>query len=387
MKLLLYERRSMRKILFVLPVLAFIACGNDTGTEPDPPVEITISVNPTRVLLDVGERQDFTAFVYGSSNINVNWLVQDIPEGNSENGRIDTTGKYVAPATEPNADSIKITAVAEADTTVRADAWAIIIDPSKIYVSESGSDSTGTGSKQNPYRTITHGLSQAVMMQTVVVGSGEFNVSSGEVFPLEIPAGVILLGRGSDSTHVIGPGGSHDEIGAVISLNYFPATVEGFNISTADNDGVGVWVLPGSLVKVRDNHIGPNYIGIAVRGASLPRPIIESNVISGDSIGISAGEMSEPLIRDNQIIECGNIGIHIFDSSRPDLGRVDSTDAGGNTIQDCGQNNNWLIKNESPDTIWAVGNTWVLQNPEDNDQFIYDDDEDVNSGPVFLINQ
>ncbi len=378
----------MRKILFVLPVLAFIACGDDTGTEPDPPVEITISVNPTRVLLDVGERQNFTAFVYGSANINVSWLVQDILGGNSEFGTIDQDGEYISPQTEPNADSIKITVVAEADPTVRANAWAILIDPSKIYVSETGSNTTGTGSRYNPYRTITHALGQAVPMQTVVVGPGEFNVSSGEVFPLEIPAGVTLLGRGSDSTYVIGPGGSHDEVGAVFSLDGDAVTLEGLNISTADNNGVGIWLLPRMLVKIRDNYIGPNYIGIAARGDSLPRPIIESNVISGDSIGISAGEMSEPLIRDNQIIECGNIGIHIFDSSRPDLGRVDSTDAGGNTIRDCGLGNQWLIKNESPDTIWAVGNTWVRLNPEDNDEFIYDDDESGGvSGPVLLINQ
>lgn len=379
----------MRKILFVLPVLALIACGNDTSTEPDPPdeIEITISVNPARVLLDVGERQNFSAPVFGSSNRNVSWRVQDIPGGNSEFGTIDQDGEYISPQTEPNADSIKITAVAEADTTVKADAWAIIIDPSKIYVSETGSDATGTGSRYNPYRTITHALGQAVMMQTVVVGSGEFSVSSGEVFPIEVPAGVALKGSGGDSTFVVGPGGSHDELGAVFYLDGDAVTVEGLNISTADNNGVGIWLLPRMLVKIRDNYIGPNYIGIAARGASLPRPIIESNVISGDSIGISAGETSEPLIRDNQIVDCGYIGVHILDSARPDLGTVDSTDAGGNNIQNCGPGNQWLIRNESPDTIWAVGNNWVFPNPVDNDQFIYDDDEDVNSGPVFLINQ
>ncbi|MEE9553710.1 MAG: DUF1565 domain-containing protein [candidate division Zixibacteria bacterium] len=378
----------MRKLVFILPILLLTSCGDESiTTQPDDSVEISVTVNPERVILDPGESHNFSVFVYGTSNINVTWLVQDIPGGNTEFGTINQDGDYHSPVSEPNADSIKISAVSEADSSVRGNAWVIIIDPSKIYVSESGSDSTGIGSRNNPYRTITHALGLAVSMQTVIVESGVYNASSNELFPLYVPAGVILMGKGADSTFVVGPGGGHNESGSVFSLDGDAITIEALNISTADNNGVGIWLLPGIFVKIRDNHIGPNYIGIAARGNNLPRPMIESNVISGDSIGISAGEMSEPMIRNNQIIDCGNIGVQILDSARPDLGTVDSTDAGGNTIRDCGLGNQWLIRNESPDTIWAVGNTWALPNPLDNDQFIYDDDEDINSGPVLLINQ
>jgi hypothetical protein len=380
----------MRKLIFILPVLLLISCGDESTTQPDDSVEITVSVNPERVILDPGESQNFAVFVYGTSNINVTWLVQDVPGGNTTFGTINQDGDYHSPVSEPNADSIKITAVSDADSSVSGNAWVIIIDPSKIYVSESGSDTTGIGSKHNPYRTITHALSLAASMQTVDVGPGVYNANTRENFPLEIPAGVTLLGSGSDSTFVVGPGGGHNESGSVISLNGDAITIEALNISTADQDGVGIWMIPGNHIIIKDNHIRHNFIGISAVSTGPSRPMIESNLISDDSIGVSISDSCELFLRNNQIVNCGYIGVHILDFARPDLGTVDSTDAGGNTIQDCGPGNNlWLIRNESPDTIWAVGNTWVFANPiTDNDQFIYDDDESGGvSGPVILENQ
>jgi parallel beta-helix repeat protein len=227
------------------------------------------------------------------------------------------------------------------------------------------------------------------MDQTVVVSSGEYNQEGGEIFPIEVGTGSRIRGAGRDSTFVIGPGGSHDESGAVFSVNGDAITIERLNISTADLNGVGVWLMPGIQTKIKGNQIVSSYIGIFADGSLAPRPfIIESNVITGDSIGIATGDSAEPIIRDNQITGCGIYGLHIRDFSRPDLGTNDATDAGGNTIQDCGLNNQWLIYNLSPDTIWAVGNTWVLPDPAENDQFIYDDDENPGlSGPVILENQ
>jgi parallel beta-helix repeat protein len=374
-------------LLLTLSLAILTVCGDDSTTDPTGPMEISVIVSPGRVLLDISESFSFTAFVYGTANRNVIWLVQDIPGGNSDYGTIDQDGLYSAPPVEPDIDSVRVTAISQADSSKSGYAYVVLIDPSKIYVGETGSDSTGTGSRHNPFRTITYALTQAMTGQTVIVKSGLYDLEAGEIFPIEIPPGVVVRGSGLDSTFVVGPGGNHEEPGSVFSLDGDAITVEGMNISTADDNGVGIWLLPGILTKIRDNHIGPNYIGIAARGDSLPRPIIESNVITGDTIGISTGESSEPLIRNNQITDCGSIGVLIFDSSRPDLGTNDSTDAGGNIIQDISFDNQWLLRNESPDTIWAVGNEWVFPNPEDNDEFIYDDDENANSGPVLLINQ
>lgn len=378
-----------RTILSILSISLIASCGEKSTNDSTPPSGISVVVAPGRVDLDLGESQRFTAYVYGTSNRNVRWLVQDIIGGNSEYGVISDSGLYTAPASDPDIDSVRVTAVSLADTTKSDNAWAVVIDPNKIYVAESGSDSSGTGSRQNPYRTITYALSQVQSSMQIIIGPGQYTLGTGEAFPLVVRPGVTLTGAGRDSTYVIGPGGGHDLQGAVFSLDADAATIERMNISTADHNGIGVLLLPGILVKIKENHIGPNYTGISAAGDSLRRPLIESNIITGDSIGISTAGSCELILRGNEITYCGSIGLDILDTSRPDLGTNDSTDAGGNTIRDNGgPSNHWLIKNESPDTIMAVGNSWVFPIPADNDQFIYDDDEsgDV-SGPVILENQ
>ncbi len=377
----------MRKAIFLTAAVLFlIRCGDDKTTNGDDPIDITVSISPERAVLNLITTQQFAALVLGTANTDVSWQVENIAGGNTEFGTISASGLYTAPAAEPDIDSVKISAPSDEDPSKSGIAFVTLEDPTKVYVSISGSDAEGTGSRINPYRTITFAVSQANINQTVMVGAGEYNQAGGETFPIQIGFGAKIKGAGQDSTFVIGPGGSQDSSGATFSVNGDAITIEKLNISTADSDGIGVWLLPGIQAKLKDNHIGPNYIGIYATGADLPHAIIESNIITGDSIGIVTAESAAPMIRDNQITNCGIYGVHILESSNPDLGgKQEPSDAGGNIIQNCGQ---YLIYNDSPDTIWAVGNTWDLPNPIDNDPLIYDDEESSGaSGPVILENQ
>jgi parallel beta-helix repeat protein len=364
-----------------------MGCGDDKTTNGDDPIDITVSISPERAVLNLNTTQLFAALVLGTPNTDVSWQVENIAGGNTEFGTISASGLYTAPAAEPDIDSVKVSAISVEDPSKSGIAFVTLEDPTKVYVSTSGSDTEGIGSRINPYRTITFAVSQADINQTIIVGAGEYNLAGGETFPILAGTGARIKGAGSDSTFVIGPGGSHDESGATFSVNGDAITIEKLNISTADSDGIGVWLLPGIQAKLKDNHIGSNYIGIYALGSNLPYAFIESNIITGDSIGIVTAESAAPMIRDNQITNCGIYGVHILESSNPDLGgKQEPSDAGGNIIQNCGQ---YLIYNDSPDTIWAVGNTWDIDDPiEDNDPLIYDDEESSGaSGPVILENQ
>ncbi len=378
----------MKKTLFyILPALV-LSCGGNDPAGPSGPVEVTVYVSPSRIIMDLGGTQLFTANVYGSSNTQVVWRVEDIIGGNSAYGTIDELGQYEAPLTEPDIDSVKITAVPTSDLSKIGTAWAIMVDPSRIYVSTTGSDSTGSGSRNLPYRTITHAASVATMNQAILIGPGVYDQAGGEIFPIGIGTGVTVDGAGQDSTFVIGPGDALDLTGSVFSFVGDAITIRDLNISTTDADGVGIWIADNQWVSIVRNRIGPNRIGIAVNGLRRPRQIIDNNVITVDSIGIAAGDSSEPIIRNNMIDSCGTYGIRILDSASPDIGRNDTTEAGGNTIRNCGSNNHYLIYNDSPDSVWAIGNTWVFPNPVDNDQFIRDDDETGGTaGRVILLNQ
>jgi hypothetical protein len=382
--------KIMRRILLPgLIGLLLLGCGDDEITSSDGEIEISVSVSPGRTIIELDADQQFTAFVFGTGQRDVIWYVEDIEGGNSTFGTIDSSGLYTAPSAEPDIDSIKVTAILQVDPSKLDDAWVLLSDPTRIYVDTSGSDTEGTGSRLRPYRTITYALTQWQSGQIIEVGEGTFDLDGGETFPIQVGTGVSIRGVDKDSTFVVGPGASHDETGSVFSVNGDAITISKLNISTVNSSGVGVWLLPGIQTKIRNTNIGPNYIGIFADGANMPRPFIESNVITGDSIGIATGDDCEPIVRDNQITDCGLYGVNILDTSRPDMGVNDSTGAGGNTIRDCGPNNHWLVYNMSPDTIMAIGNTWVIESPiDDNDQFIYDDEESGgSSGPVLLENQ
>lgn len=376
----------MRKsaIPAILALLIF-ACGSDKPTDNNQ--GITITVEPVRALVDLGTTVHFYCTIAGTDNHSVTWSI----DGGVANGTIDSTGSYTAPSDLPaNIDSVMITVSARADLAKYATAWAILIDPDKIHVQITGSDTTGLGTRWHPYRTITKALSRAHSGQFVLVGSGEYNEATGEHFPLQVPAGVTVQGSNRDSTFVIGPGGMNPTLDAIFEINGDAITLTSLCISSSNSMGVGIWLRPGFFTTLTGNQITENYIGIYVSGGPNPRPVISNNRIIGDSIGIVTADSCAPILRNNYIYNCPKYGLEIRNLSRPDLGTNNTNSAGNDTIRNCGDASyHYLVFNGSPNTIWAIGNSWQDQsNVENNDQYIYDDEESSDaSGDVILSQQ
>lgn len=375
----------MSKLLITALGLFLLAgCGDDNSTNDQ---GIYVNIIPYRALVDFGNTQMYRAEVIGAENQFVSWRVNGVQGGDNVNGVIDSMGNYTAPPSPvPNSDSVRIEAIPIADTTKLGIAWAVLIDPGKIYVSMLGSDSTGVGSLYRPYRTITKALNRATNGQLVLIGAGEYDLEAGEQFPLIIPAGVTVEGAGSDSTFITGPGLVFDpRSDALVRIHGFASSLEDVHIRTSNSLGVGIWLRPGFQTRLVRNRITGSRIGIFVDGPNLPRPLIDQNRLDFDSIGIVTADTCAPIIRHSTITQCYDIGIDIRDLSRPDLGADDSTGVGLDSIADCGINNHWLIHNQTPNTIMAIGNRWPFPIPNDNDQFIYDDEESGGaSGPVML---
>ncbi|UCC78798.1 MAG: DUF1565 domain-containing protein [Candidatus Zixiibacteriota bacterium] len=377
----------MRILLILLWLtLLFIACGEDNPYEPDPEPDRSIHIVPHRSLIALGDSLDFDALNVYNASIPAVWEVEGTQGGNQTYGTIDTDGLYTAPNQVPDRDSVSVVATLTDDISIKDTAWAVLVDPTRIYVDTSGSDSTGTGSKYSPYRTITYTMTQAESGQEVIVGPGIYDAAGLEIFPIEITQGITLTGAGYDSTFIIGSGGRQDRAGAVLTVEQPSIQVRDFCIKTDDSNGVGVWVEGDTrFCRIEGNLITSNHYGIYVTGRGNTRPNIEDNIIKQDSIGISTADSCMPFITGNLIDSCWVYGVQIADFSAPDMGRNDSTFAGENTFIYF-NTSLYLIHNASPDTIWAVGNTWenVLNNP---DQFIYDDEESGGtSGPVITEN-
>jgi len=72
------------------------------------PSAIIVTVTPSAVCVATGQPQAFSATVVNGSG--VNWLVDNIPGGNSTDGTIDSSGNYVAPGIAPAGGTVTVTA-------------------------------------------------------------------------------------------------------------------------------------------------------------------------------------------------------------------------------------------------------------------------------------
>jgi len=67
-----------------------------------------------------------------------------------------------------------------------------------IYVSTIGNDGTGDGSDGNPYRTISKGISMAVIGDTISVDASSYSEN------MAMKSGVAIQGAGADDTTIKG---------------------------------------------------------------------------------------------------------------------------------------------------------------------------------------
>src|SRR5258708_37369899 len=89
-------RMLMGRPLFLSLGCAAVLFSGCAGTSSK--TTITISVAPTAASVAVGNTQQFTSTVTGTSNTTVAWSVA----GGASNGTISSSGLYSEPATVPN---------------------------------------------------------------------------------------------------------------------------------------------------------------------------------------------------------------------------------------------------------------------------------------------
>jgi len=93
---------------------------------PGNPV-VSVSILPTSAVMQVGQSQQFTAAVSGTTDTTVSWLVSGIQGGNSTLGTISSSGLYTAPSTAP-ANPVTVTAESTSNLSASANA-TITISP------------------------------------------------------------------------------------------------------------------------------------------------------------------------------------------------------------------------------------------------------------------
>ena len=102
-----------------------------------PPLNVSVSISPTNASVRVGQSQQFSATISGTTFTGLNWLVNGVIGGNSAVGTISDSGNYTAPASVPAA-AVTVTAQSVAQSTASASARvSITAAPAAVSVSVS----------------------------------------------------------------------------------------------------------------------------------------------------------------------------------------------------------------------------------------------------------
>jgi hypothetical protein len=130
---------------------------------------------------------------------------------------------------------------------------------------------TNVGSSAAPFKTITHAMGAAASGQTVQVRQGTYDAANGETFPINVPAGVSLIGdetnRGSVATtvtRIFGAGNSPLSGVLTALLPAAGATIAGFSITSNGSGAAGVTVVADGTTLRNNTFTGSTNYGIYV---------------------------------------------------------------------------------------------------------------------------
>lgn len=176
--------RSLSLILFCALVSFLHGCGGGSGGTTTHQTPVSVRISPPSATVIVGDSQQFSATVSGSSNLDVTWSVP----GGGINGSITPDGLYTAPFTVPNPAQISVVATSHADSTKSATVTITIQAGVSVQVTPH-SVTLQAGDIQSFIAIVTGNSNQAVTW-TVIGGdaNGTINQNGFYTSPSTVPS-------------------------------------------------------------------------------------------------------------------------------------------------------------------------------------------------------
>lgn len=271
---------------------------------------------------------------------------------------------------------------------------------STLHVNPLTGRDAGTGNAQSPFKTLTRALAVASAGTTIQLIQGTYNAAGGEVFPLVVPAGVMILGhepskgkgivilgsgrynsptfgaqnitlRLENNTQLRGVTVTNqgergtavwiESTAPIIANNTFTnSTREGVFVSGTSkpliidnvftsNAASGIFLVRNAKGEVRRNLCQRTGYGIAI--SDLAAPLVADNNLVGNNTGIFLSRTAKPVLRRNLIDKNTSGGLVITGEAQPDLGSIQ--DPASNIFRDNGQVD---LQNNTSLTLISVGN-------------------------------
>jgi parallel beta-helix repeat protein len=271
---------------------------------------------------------------------------------------------------------------------------------STLYINPVTGNDSAQRNSASPFKTITKALSFAKVGTTIKLAAGTYNTAIGEVFPLVIPAGVMVVGdepsKGKNIL-IIGSGQYNSPTFATQNITLrleSSAQLRGVTVTNPAERGTAVWIESTAPVVANNTFTNCKREGIFVTGTGKPlildnifinnaasgiflvrnakgevrrniyqktgygvaisdsaAPLITDNQIIGNKAGIFLSRDARPVLRRNLIEKNTGGGLMVIGNASPDLGSVQ--DPAGNIIRD---NGNVDLQNGTSLALVSVGN-------------------------------
>lgn len=210
---------------------------------------------------------------------------------------------------------------------------------------ESGNDERATGSKEQPYQTITKALAAAQRNAVIKLAPGTYSEETGEQFPIVVRKNVEIRGTPNNNGSQVkieggglfrSPTGAGQNVGIALLAD---ATLTGVSVTNQRDRGHGVWIEGASPTVTHSTFRRNDSTGLSVNGFGEPRisdnyfysnagngmviygrsePIVENNTFESTGFGISITEHTKPRLLENEV-KNNRIGIVIEGNAQPKL--------------------------------------------------------------------
>ncbi|MBD2012808.1 S-layer homology domain-containing protein [Microcoleus sp. FACHB-53] len=271
---------------------------------------------------------------------------------------------------------------------------------STLYVNPQTGKDTGTGNAQSPFKTLTRALTTASSGTTIQLSAGTYNAAGGEVFPLVVPTGVMVLGHEPSKGKgivIVGSGKYNSPTFNAQNITLrleSKAQLRGVTVTNPVEKGTAVWVESTAPMVTNNTFTGCGREGVFVTGTGKPlildnifiqnassgvflvrnakgevrrnlcqktgygiaisdsaAPLVTDNNLVSNHSGIFLSRGARPVLRRNLIEKNTHGGLVITGESKPDLGSTQ--DPAGNILRDNGQVD---LQNSTSLTLVSVGN-------------------------------
>lgn len=263
-----------------------------------------------------------------------------------------------------------------------------------------GSNASAPPDRHRPLRTLTAALKLAQPQTIIQLRPGTYNRAHGEIFPLIVPPGVMIIGdERNHGQHIAIEGNglyySHAFQQQNVTLILGDrAQLRGISLSNRAPKGIGIWIETASPTVSNTTITRCTLAGIAVIGNSKPQiqdnrithngsagiflrrnakgelirnychatgygitlsddsaPLVTDNTCTGNQVGIYLSHRVQPVLRRNRLEENQTAGLVAKEAARPDLGHPQ--DPGRNILRGNGR---YDLENETSHRLLISGN-------------------------------